>query len=94
VLEQDVMKMRALEGGLLIGADEMAELKKGGLHIMLMDLKAPIKMGQNYQIELIFEKAGSVMIEAETISLREKKSHDHEAHDHHSHDKGHGEHKH
>ena len=99
VLEQDVMRMRALEGGLLIGADEMAELKKGGLHIMLMGLKAPIKMGQNYQIELIFEKAGSVMIDAETISLREKKSHDHEAHDHEAHDhgsdhKGHGEHKH
>ena len=98
VLDQDVMKMRALEDGLLIGAGEMAELKKGGLHIMLMGLKAPIKMGQNYQIELIFEKAGSVMIDAETISLREKKSHDHEAHDHEAHDhgsdhKGHGEHK-
>ena len=89
VLDQDVMRMRALEGGVLIGADEMAELKKGGLHIMLMGLKAPIKMGQNYQIELIFEKAGSVMIDAETISLREKKSHDHGS-DH----KGHGEHKH
>ena len=59
---------------------------------MLMGLKAPIKRGKIINW-LIFEKAGSVMIEAD-ISLREKKSHDHEAHDHHSHDKGHGEHKH
>lgn len=89
VLDQDVMRMRALEGGLMIGAQERAELKKGGLHLMLMGLREPIQMGGIYEIELIFEQAGSLMIEAETISLREKKSHDHQ-----SHDKEHGAHKH
>jgi len=35
-------------------------LAPGGLHIMLMDLKAPLKPGQSFPLTLSFEKAGMV----------------------------------
>ena len=37
-------------------------LAPGGLHIMLMDLKAPLKRGQSFPLMLSFEKAGMVEV--------------------------------
>jgi copper(I)-binding protein len=42
----------------------MLELKPGGFHIMMMDLKAPIALGETVSLTLTFEKAGEVTIEA------------------------------
>jgi copper(I)-binding protein len=41
-MDGDVMKMRAVEGGLELPAGKTVELKPGGYHVMLMDLKAPL----------------------------------------------------
>ena len=39
-------------------------LKPGGYHLMLTDLKAPLKEGDLLKITLVFEKAGEIEVEA------------------------------
>lgn len=55
-MEQGVMKMRPVEG-LRLPAGQMVELKSGGYHMMLMDLKKQVKSGSEVQITLVFESA-------------------------------------
>jgi copper(I)-binding protein len=52
----DVMKMRAAET-LPLTADRPLELKPGGFHFMLMDLKAPFKAGTKISLTLRFKDA-------------------------------------
>lgn len=47
-----------------IPAGEAVVLKPGGYHIMLMDLKAPIKDGQTFPVTLTFTKAGTKTVDA------------------------------
>jgi len=49
-------------GPLTVPAKGMVQLKPGGLHIMLMKLKAPLIEGEMFPLTLNFEKAGSVTI--------------------------------
>lgn len=58
-----VMTMRELAKGLEIGPGQKVELKPGGLHVMFMDLKSPLRDGQPVKGTLVFEKAGTVEIE-------------------------------
>jgi len=62
-MENGVMTMRPVEGGLEIKPGETVELKPGSFHIMLMDLKQPLEKGQKVKGTLTFEKAGKVDIE-------------------------------
>ena len=55
-MEKDVMKMRQVPG-LDLAAGRTMELKPGGYHVMLMDLKQPLKGGENVPITLVFEDA-------------------------------------
>jgi copper(I)-binding protein len=55
-MEKDVMKMRAVPGMELL-AGKAVELKPGGYHVMLMDLKQPLKAGERVAITLVFEDA-------------------------------------
>lgn len=50
-------------GPLTIPAKGKVELKPGGLHVMLMKLKAPLIEGEMFPVTLTFEKAGDVTIE-------------------------------
>jgi len=52
----DVMKMRAAET-LPLAAGKPLQLKPGGYHLMLMDLKAPFKAGSQIQVTLRFRDA-------------------------------------
>ncbi|MFC7411267.1 copper chaperone PCu(A)C [Hydrogenophaga atypica] len=54
VLEKDIMKMRQIPG-LDLAAGRTMELKPGGYHVMLMDLKQPLKGGEQVPITLVFE---------------------------------------
>lgn len=56
LLEQGVMSMRPVKG-LLIRAGEPVEFKSGGYHLMLMDLKQPVRAGFESQITLVFESS-------------------------------------
>jgi len=53
-MENDVMKMRAIPR-LDLPAGKAVELKPGGYHMMLMDLKQPLKKGEAVPISLRFE---------------------------------------
>lgn len=62
-MESGIMKMRQLAKGLEIRPGETVELKPGGLHVMLMDLKQGLKDGQTVKGTLTFEKAGKIEVE-------------------------------
>ncbi len=55
-MDKDVMKMRQVPG-LDLAAGRTTELKPGGYHVMLMDLKAPLKGGDVVSLTLVFEDA-------------------------------------
>jgi copper(I)-binding protein len=54
-MEKDVMKMRALPNGLELPAGKGVELKPGGYHVMLMDLKQQMKEGDSVPLTLVVE---------------------------------------
>ena len=54
-MEKDVMKMRALTNGLELPAGKAVELKPGGYHVMLMDLKQQMKEGDTVPVTLVVE---------------------------------------
>ena len=58
-MEGDVMKMRQVDG-IVLKAGQTVELKPGGYHVMLVGLKAPLKVGDKIPAKLKFEKAGEV----------------------------------
>ena len=62
VVEQGVAKMRPVEG-LEIKPGETIELRPGGMHVMFMGLREPLKQGQRVRGTLVFEKAGKIEIE-------------------------------
>ena len=55
-MENDVMRMRAVDG-LKLPANQLVELKSGGYHLMMMDLKKQLKVGTEAQITLVFKNA-------------------------------------
>ncbi len=58
-MEGDIMKMRALPAGLALPAGKTVELKPGGMHIMLMDLKQALPKDTTVPMTLMFkDKAG------------------------------------
>ena len=54
-MEKDVMKMSALPNGLDLPAGKAVELKSGGFHIMLMDLKLPLNKDVALPLTLTFQ---------------------------------------
>ena len=61
-MDGGVMKMRPVEGGLTIDPGKTVKLAPGGLHLMMMDLKSPLKQGDKLPVTLQFEKAGKVAV--------------------------------
>jgi periplasmic copper chaperone A len=56
-MQGDVMRMAELKGGLDLPAGQAVELKPGGFHIMLMDLKQPLKADSQIPVTLTFANA-------------------------------------
>ena len=56
-MEGDTMRMRAVEGELELPARQTVELKPGGYHLMLMDLKQPLAKDSTVPLTLRFEDA-------------------------------------
>ena len=59
-MEGDVMKMRTVPGGLDLPAGKMVELKPGGYHLMMMDLKAALPKDSTVPLTLVFKDAKGV----------------------------------
>ena len=64
-----VMTMRPLEKGLVIAPGKTVKLAPGGYHLMLVDLKRPLKQGDKLPITLEFEKAGHVKLSFEVQGI-------------------------
>jgi copper(I)-binding protein len=62
-MDDGVMKMRPVEGGLEIKPGETVTLRPGGLHIMLLSLKHPLEQGGMVKTTLKFDKAGTIDVE-------------------------------
>lgn len=75
-LDGGVMRMRQVTEGLEIPANGKVELKPRSLHLMLMQLKAPLEAGASFPVQFQFEKAGSVTaqfkVESTQASMHEK----------------------
>jgi copper(I)-binding protein len=74
-LDGGVMRMRQVDAIDVTGGTT-TQLKPGGLHIMLIGLKAPLKAGDSFPLTLKFEKAGEVKLD---VKIRPATS---EAHSH------------
>jgi copper(I)-binding protein len=67
-VEGGMMTMRAVKGiDLKPGAT--VELQPGGYHVMLEDLKQPLKQGDQISVKLTFEKAGVVEIKVQVQAM-------------------------
>lgn len=56
-MDKDIMVMRETSG-IDLPAGRAVALKPGGYHVMLMDLKQPLKAGETVALTLSFEDAG------------------------------------
>ena len=61
-MKNGVMTMRPLDKGLSIEPGKTVKLAPGGYHLMLFDLKSPLKQGDKLPVTLEFEKAGKVKL--------------------------------
>jgi copper(I)-binding protein len=59
-MDGGVMRMRQLEEGLEVPAGGEVTLKPGSFHVMLMDLKQPLKAGDKVPLALTFAGAGTI----------------------------------
>lgn len=97
-MNDGVMVMRELDGGLEIPAGATVVLKPGGNHVMYMGIESPFKMGESVPTTLTFEKAGTIEVEFSVEKIGAKMpAMNHGSMDHESDDKdddmNHGEHK-
>jgi len=61
-MEGDVMRMREV-GGVDLPPGRKVTLEPGGVHLMLLGLKAPLVAGQRFPMSLTFEKAGRIDVD-------------------------------
>ena len=59
-MDGDVMKMAAVKGGLELPAGKPVELKPGSYHLMLMDLKTPLRKDTSIALTLVLVDAKGV----------------------------------
>ena len=62
-MDGGVMRMRPVEGGLVIPAGGRVVLQPGGLHLMFMELSAPLAAGSTFPVTLRFANAGDIKVE-------------------------------
>ena len=71
-MDGNTMRMRAIPG-LDLPAGKAVELRPGGYHEMLMDLKQPLKVGEKVPVSLVIESAGgqreTVQVQAEVRAM-------------------------
>ena len=57
-MDNGVMKMRQVEGGIDLPAGKTIHLAPGGFHVMLVGLIAPLTANSMFEITLVFQNAG------------------------------------
>ena len=59
IMVGNVAQMRPVDA-IEVSPGSPTVLQPGGLHVMLLDLKGPLKAGQSFPVTLTFERAGKV----------------------------------
>ncbi len=67
-MDGNVMKMREVKA-IDVPANGSVDLKPGGLHLMFMDMKAPLKAGETVSVRLKFQKSGEVEVKMQVRDL-------------------------
>ena len=63
-MDGDIMRMRAIDGGIEIPARGRVRLSANGKHVMIQDLARPLATGSSVRLTLRFERQGEVAINA------------------------------
>lgn len=71
-MDNGVMKMHPVEGGLAIEPGKTVKLAPGGYHLMMVDLKQPFKQGDKVSVTLEFAKAGKVALSLDVQGIGAK----------------------
>ena len=61
-MDGNVMRMR-MAPSIDVAPGATVKLAPGGLHVMLQDIKQPLKKGDKFPMTLVFERAGEVKVE-------------------------------
>jgi periplasmic copper chaperone A len=64
-MDGDIMRMRAVQGGLDLPAGKAVELKPGSYHVMLLDLKVALPKDTTVPVTLLFKDAKGVQSKVE-----------------------------
>ena len=62
-MNDGVMRMRELAGGVDLQPGEVVSMKPGGVHLMLRDVASPLREGERIVLRLRFETAGELQTE-------------------------------
>ena len=68
-MQDGIAKMRPVIGGFEIKPGQTVELKPGGTHVMLVDLKKPLNKDDHFKATLVFEKAGMAEVEFDVLPI-------------------------
>jgi copper(I)-binding protein len=68
-MDNGVMQMRPVEGGLEIKPGETVTLKPGSFHMMLLNLKHPLEQGNSMKATLKFDNAGTLDVEYPIVAI-------------------------
>ena len=68
IMENNVMKMREVQGGVEVPMHGTVHFKPGGYHVMFIGLNEPLEEGQKIDITLDFEKAGEVPVTIDVVN--------------------------
>ncbi len=63
IMNNDVMQMRKVDGGVAAPSGATVKFEPGGLHVMLIGLKEKLIEGASFPMTLVFEKAGDIPVE-------------------------------
>lgn len=84
-MQDGVMRMSEIAGGIPVPAGETVTLKQGGLHVMFMGLETQLDVGDEVPAVLVFENAGEVEVVFNIEERGAEGGMDHSGHGH-----GHG----
>lgn len=68
-MENGLMKMRPLDKGVTIEPGKTVTFAPGGYHLMMQELKSPLKQGDKVPVTLEFEKSGKVAVSLDVQSV-------------------------
>jgi len=64
-----IMRMRKVDGGVVLAPGARVRFAPGGLHLMVFDAAKGLVVGDSFEMVLVFEKAGRIAVTATCARL-------------------------